>query len=121
MTAQTEERRPAGELSGEENLNEDVATVTVRLDDLTQLGRRLFQEVVAEGEARTHERAAARFRWAMSRPGQDFGPGHPRFKGRRTVSEQHEHDAMLAAQAIACARHARLVRDRNGGASWLDG
>lgn len=84
--------------------------ICVRADVLTQMQLRVIQDAWRMAAPDTYKHAATRYRWAMSRPG-DFGPGHPRFRGTRTVSEQQELDAVLAATALACDRKARMLSD----------
>lgn len=110
-----------GALGPDGHQTEDPSRILrVRADDLTQMQLRCVEEAIASAEEATWARMADRFRTAQSRPS-DFGPGHPRFRGRRTVPEQQERDAELAGMALACDRKSRLLRERNGGATWLDG
>lgn len=90
-----------------------IQILQVRADDLTHLQREVVIEALDAAKVATWERASARFRWAISRPG-EYGPGHPNYSGNLTVSELQERDAELAAIALACSRKARMLRTRRG-------
>ena len=77
-----------------------VAHILERVDG-AQLGLRLAQDCFAEAAAATWWRRAETLRWAMSRPGD--------FTGNATQEEIAARDRRLAAQALACERHADLL------------
>jgi len=77
-----------------------VARILERVD-AAQLGRRVAQDCFAEAAAATWWRRAETLRWAMSRPGD--------FTGNATQEEIAARDRRLAAQALACLRHADLL------------
>ena len=77
-----------------------VARILERVD-AAQLARRVAQDCFAEAAAAHWWRRAETLRGAMSRPGD--------FTGNATQEEIAVRDRRLAAQALACQRHADLL------------
>lgn len=67
---------------------------------VTHFRARVLQDAIAEAVAATWERRAATFEAARPRPGD--------FTGRKTAEQVREHDAELAAVALACRERAAV-------------
>jgi hypothetical protein len=70
--------------------------------DLEQFQLRLLQDVLNHATAAYWERRARDFDNAMSRPDD--------YPGNRTPAQHREHDQRCATVALACRRHAWLIR-----------